>query len=109
MGDPPRPAPLDDVKQFAAGLETETLVCRSSSHVWAMLTSSVRQVDHDLHWTTDCEQCGTVRTVIYTTSGYLKGRRYEYPEGYRREGLGRIDIHGKAMMRVEMFRRMVGD
>lgn len=109
MGDPPHLAPLDDVAKFAAELETEPLICRSSSHVWAALTSSVRQDGDKLYWTADCEQCNTTRTIIYTSSGYIVGRRYEYPKGYRREGLGRLDTHGRALLRMEMFSRMVGD
>lgn len=109
MGDPPRLAPPDDVAKFAASLDIKPLICRSSSHVWAALTSSVRQVEGHLHWTTDCDQCGTTRTVVYTADGYIVSRRYEYPEGYLLSGLGRVDRHSRALMRVEMFSRMVGD
>ena len=107
MGDPPRPASLDDVSKFAAALPLETLICRSSSHVWAPLSSSVRLVEDEIHWTTDCGQCGTTRTVVYTNNGYIIRRRYEYPDGYRSESLGRLDTHGRAIMRREMFQRTV--
>lgn len=109
MGDPPRSASLDAVAEFASGLEMAVLICRSNSHVWDWLTSSVKVVDHTLECTTDCSQCGTTRTIVYTKTGYIEGRKYNYPQGYRREGLGRIDTHGRAAMRTEMFRRMVGD
>ncbi len=109
MGDPPRLAPLDEVAKFAAGLETQPLVCRASSHVWAALTSSVREVGGHLHWTTDCEQCETTRTIVYTLDGYIVTRRYNYPDGYRQRGMGMIGKHGRAVVRKEMFKRMLGD
>lgn len=107
MTSPPPVAALDDVASYAKGIETEPLICRSSSHVWSPMTSSVREVDGELHWTMDCGQCGTTRTVVYI-NGYIQRRRYEYPDGYKRKGLGRVDTHGRAVMRQEMFRRLLG-
>jgi hypothetical protein len=107
MGSSPRPANLDSVAKFAANLDTETLACRSSGHVWAPLSSTVQNVGNRKHWTTDCETCGTVRTITYTRDGYIVRRHYRYPDGYRQEGMGHIDTHGRALMRLEMFDRMV--
>lgn len=106
--DPLNVAPLGDVAHFAAGLQHDFLSCRTWSHRWDEATSNVEQPgDGRVYWSIECVTCGTVRTRILTSDGYIVGNTYRYPEGYRTGGIGRIDKSGLAIIRVESMKRAV--
>ncbi|MFF4777552.1 hypothetical protein ACFY05_32315 [Microtetraspora fusca] len=102
----PQAADLDEVSKFAASLDTEALLCRTWSHSWDPLRSTVRRSEGQFHWSTQCGRCGTSRTRVLGIDGTLISNSYDYADGYRMEGLGRVSAAGRASMRVESLRRL---
>jgi hypothetical protein len=104
----PQMAKLDDVTEFARGLDNDYLMCRTWAHSWSPGTSSVNRTGGRIHWTIECSSCGTVRTRIMTPTGTLVANRYTYPEGYGSGGIGRIGQRGLAAIRMESLKRIGG-
>lgn len=106
MASRPQMARLDDVTDFAKGLTTDHLMCRTWAHSWDPRTSAVQRSAGRIHWTIECSSCGTTRTRIMTTSGAIVANRYTYPEGYSSDGIGRIGQRGLAAIRMESLKRI---
>ena len=104
----PQMAKLDDVAQFTARLPDDFLACRTWAHSWDLATSAVRRASGHIHWSVECATCGTIRTLIMTSSGRIAGNRYDYPDGYQSTGLGRIGQSGRALFRMATLKRVRG-
>lgn len=106
----PRPhmAKLGDVAKFAERLPNDYLMCRTWAHSWDPGSSSVQRSNGRIHWTVGCSICGTVRTRFMNPSGGILGNRYDYPEGYQSDGMGRISQRGMAQIRMETLKRIGG-
>jgi hypothetical protein len=89
------------------GMKTEHLQCRDFGHAWAPYTvESVPQRKVYIE-TLRCDRCHTHRLRIIKRDGSLVGGSYRYVEGYRVEGMGRVSVTSRAVMRAEVLNRLL--
>jgi len=104
--DRPLAAELDDVKDFASSLPERYLYCREMGHNWKPFSAG-RFKDGGFERILRCVRCRTKRYQGIDHRGIITASRYEHPEGYLTEGLGRIVGEGRGVLRLESIRRIV--
>lgn len=93
-----------ELEDFAATLKTGYLQCRELNHRWE--PSRVEAVRNGgFLRTLRCRRCGGRKHQEMTNRGMILRSWYEYPEGYLREGLGRIVGEGRGVLRVQSMLR----
>lgn len=105
----PRYASTDEVSEWAKDLPERFLHCREMNHNWRPFNVG-RHKDGGYERTLRCQRCKTRKVQHLDTHGMLVGSpRYEHPEGYQAQGLGRIVGEGRGALRIESILRIVGD
>lgn len=103
---PPEGADADDVRAFAQGLPERFLYCREMGHNWRPFSAGSHP-DGGFERVLRCVRCKAKRFQTISSAGVVLGSRYEHPEGYLSEGLGRIVGEGRGALRLESMRRIV--
>lgn len=99
----------EDVAEFAQHLPEKYLHCREMGHNWRPFDVG-RHKDGGFERTLRCVRCRTKKVQHLTVEGMLLGStRYEHPDGFLAEGLGRIVGEGRGQLRLESIKRIVGD
>lgn len=102
-------ADTQDVSEWAKDLPVKFLHCREMNHNWRPHDVG-RHKDGGYERTLRCVRCRTRKVQHLDTSGMLVGgTRYEYPDGYQTDGMGRIVGEGRGALRIESILRIVGD
>lgn len=99
-------ADLDEVRSFAASLPERFLYCREMGHNWKPYSAG-RFKDGGFERVLRCTRCRTRRVQEINHHGLITRSRYEHPEGYLSEGLGRIVGEGRGALRLESIKRIV--
>lgn len=106
---PPSPEFADpqEVADFAAGLESEWLFCRTYQHNWKPW--SAHWSDHEGCYDVKirCNRCTTKRVQKMSDKGTVLSSHYEYPEGYLHAGMGRIAGESRDVLRLESVTRVL--
>lgn len=103
----PEGADVDAVEEFAATLPERFLHCREMNHNWRPYTVGSHK-DGGYERVLRCVRCKTKKTQHLDLRGMpVGGIRYEHPEGYLSEGLGRIVGEGRGALRLESIKRIV--
>lgn len=77
------------VDEAVEALSDEALVCRDLNHTWG--PHGVARIDGGYERSLQCRVCTTIRReTLNNWGGLVGGRTYEYPEGYKIEGVGRF-------------------
>lgn len=95
---------LDEVRAFAEELPERFLQCRDLMHNWLPFDIG-RHPQGGYERTLRCARCKTRKVQHVTTDGLVLGGRYEHPDGYLREGLGRMTGDARGMLRVVSMQR----
>lgn len=104
--DGPKGADLDEVIAFAHGLPERFLYCREMGHNWRPFSAG-RHKDGGFERVLRCTRCKTKRFQGIDSRGLILASRYEHPDGYLTEGLGRIVGEGRGALRLESIKRIV--
>lgn len=105
----PSSADLGEVEAFADDLPEKFLHCREMGHNWRPFDAG-RHRDGGFERTLRCVRCRTKRVQHLSADGMLIGSpKLIYPDGYLRQGLGRIDGAGRGILRLASMRRIHGD
>jgi hypothetical protein len=102
----PSGADLDDVRDFAQSLPERFLYCREMGHNWRPFSAG-KYKDGGFERVLRCTRCRTKRFQEISNRGIIVGSRYEHPEGYLSNGLGRIVGEGRGALRLESIKRIV--
>lgn len=98
-----------EVTEWAKSLPERFLHCREMNHNWKPFQVGSHK-DGGYERTLRCVRCKTKKIQHLDTHGMLIGSgRYEWPEGYKAEGIGRIVGEGRGALRIESILRIVGD
>ena len=82
------------------------LQCRTFGHVWRV-SEKFQEPGAFYHFVLICHECHTKRTdLIYRRTGMVKGRRYDYPDGYRMDEVKGLK---RTTYRLEFIRRGPGN
>lgn len=81
------------------------VACRSYGHQWKPL--SVHRAGSAFIITQRCPSCRAERECEMDSRGYASPWKYRYPEGYLMAGLGRVDTHGRAALRLKSLESLV--
>lgn len=104
--DDDRWADVDAVAEFAEGLPERFLHCREMNHNWRPFDVG-RHKDGGYERTLRCVRCKTRKVQHLDVRGMpVGGTRYEYPDGYQSDGLGRIVGEGRGALRLESIKRL---
>lgn len=87
-----------DVEAYAADHRPAIVQCRVYGHGWK--PSSVTRAGLGFVVMQRCSRCGNRRTHDMDSRGYAQSWRYLYTEGYLTEDMGRIDVDGRAVLRL---------
>jgi hypothetical protein len=99
-------ADTGEVEAFAAELPEKFLHCREMNHNWRPFDVGPHK-DGGYERTLRCVRCKTRKVQHLDRYGMLiGGTRYEYPEGYQAENLGRIVGEGRGALRLESIKRI---
>ena len=84
---------------------TAHLMCRDTGirHRWNPLT--VRREGRYFIETLVCERCRTEKDRYLTQTGLVKKNKFRYPEGYVRQGEGRLTKAENAKIRMTALQR----
>jgi hypothetical protein len=96
----------DEIAAFAQDLPEEFLMCREMGHRW---------LPHDAEEFDDgsfmrilrCPRCKTRKVQDISRRGVIERTRYQHPDGYLHEGMGRIAGDGRGVLRLESIRRTI--
>lgn len=94
------------VAEFAANLPERFLYCREMGHNWKPYSAG-RFKDGGFERVLRCTRCHTRRIQELTAWGAVTRSRYEHPDGYLSEGLGRIVGDGRDALRLASLARIV--
>lgn len=94
----------DSVAEKAEEWSDRTLACRTYGHGWA--SGSVVRAGEGFVVMQRCPRCENRRTQEMDSRGYATPWRYLYADGYLTKGLGRIDNHGRAVLRIANLRHL---
>ena len=97
---------LGEVQDFAESLPERFLHCRELGHNWRPYTAG-RHHDGGFERVLRCVRCKTKRVQEITNRGIVMVNRYEHPDGYLSNGLGRIVGDGRGLLRLESLKRLV--
>lgn len=86
-------------------LSVEAIVCRDLHHAWKPHT--VTRVKGGYERELLCRTCQTVKVQKLDAQGYIEWSNYRYPDGYVREGLGRITAAENALLRLTHVREIL--
>jgi hypothetical protein len=100
-------ADSDEVRDFAAGLSDQFLLCRELGHQWRPFFARWDAEENAFQRTLKCSRCKTQRHQWLSYSGSVLGNYYEYAEGYTHKGLGRIVGEGRDHLRLESVTRLI--
>lgn len=92
-------ASRESVEAAAEDWSKGVVACRSYGHQWK--PSTARRHGTAFVITQRCPSCRATRTCDMDSRGYASPWKYEYPEGYLMQGLGRVDTHGRAALRLK--------
>jgi hypothetical protein len=106
---PVRFAELGDVGAFAEGLSDAYLMCREMGHLWKPFSAWWNAEERCYSRTLRCTRCKTDREQLLSSQGAIVSSHYDYPDGYQREGLGRISGLGRDRLRLETMTRLIKD
>jgi CobQ-like glutamine amidotransferase family enzyme len=98
---------MTDLQTRVAHMQTTHIQCRDFGHAWQPYT--VERIPQRKRWaeTLRCSRCRTHRVRFITETGALVGSTYRYVEGYRVEGVGRMDAGARAVMRLAVLQRLI--
>lgn len=100
-------ANTDDVRAFAEELPDKFLHCREMNHNWRPFDVGSHK-DGGYERTLRCSRCYTRKVQHLDSAGMpVGGTRYEYPEGYQSDGLGRIVGEGRGALRLASITRFM--
>jgi hypothetical protein len=92
-------ADVGDVEEFAAGLNSKQIECRSDGH--DMRKHDVEPFDGGWKRTRKCRRCGALRIQILDSRGLILGTKMKYKDGYQMpKGTGRLDSEGNGVFRA---------
>jgi hypothetical protein len=95
-----------EVEEFAASLPERYLHCREMNHNWRPFTVGSFK-DGGFERVLRCTRCRTRKTQHLDSRGMIVGSaKYEHPEGYLHQGMGRIVGEGRGLLRLESIRRI---
>lgn len=102
---------IDEIDTYAHETTTGYLECRSDGHRWEPLDASIdRKVRVYERWRR-CQRCKAERYEMVSFSGEVLRRSvsYKHADGYLRpKGSGHITGSERAVIRAEMFGRILG-
>jgi hypothetical protein len=90
-------------------MEAAYLLCRTFGHNWAPYTAREQGRGRARLFEVGvrCPRCTTVRHLRVNGLGEIVGGRYDYPDGYLLEGLGRIAGDSRAALRLVSMTNLV--
>ena len=88
-----------------ASYSDEFISCRDWGHNWKPATASRDINDGSIRRTLTCSTCGTDRNQTLDNSGFIINTSYVYRAGYQIPGIGRLDSHHRAAIRLASIRR----
>jgi hypothetical protein len=92
--DEPPPTTIEDIAD-------QFLACRDFGHAWRPHDVKIDRRQHEIHRIFYClHECGTQRTQVLSSDGYIVRNFYTYPDGYVLQGLGRLNASDRARIRV---------
>jgi hypothetical protein len=85
---------VDDIADVFLG-------CRDYGHAWRAHDVRIARKAAEIHRVFEClHGCGTQRTQVLNTAGYLVRNFYVYADGYVLVGAGRLTAEQRAQIRV---------
>lgn len=99
---------LDGVEAFAAELPERFLYCREMGHTWRPYTAG-KYRDGGYRRALRCARCRCLKRQEIGPSGLIISTRYEHPEGYLTEGIGRLVGEARGVVRLESLRRVAAE
>jgi hypothetical protein len=88
------PHTIDDISD-------QFLECRDYGHAWRASDVKISRKAQEIHRVFAClHDCGTLRTQVLSSDGYILRSFYTYPEGYVLPGIGRLSVDDRARIRV---------
>lgn len=103
----PRFATSDEVSAFAENLPEKFLQCRDLGHNWKAW--QVRFEGGGYERVLRCNRCACRRFQTLSNHGAVLSNRYEHPEGYLHQGMGRIAGEGRETLRLTAMKRTMKD
>lgn len=94
-----------DIDDAMDQMSDEAMVCRDISHSWR--SHVVLRIKGGYERQLRCSSCGTLRIETLNSKGGLIDRYYEYAEGYRVKGLGRISGETKDAVRLVSLQKAI--
>lgn len=92
-------ADVGDVQEFASGLNSKQIQCRSDGH--DMRPFDVEAYDGGWKRTRRCRRCGALRVQVLDSHGLILDTKMKYKEGYQMpRGTGRLDSEGRGVFRA---------
>lgn len=92
------------VADAAVDWTDKAITCRTYGHGWT--SSSVTRAGEGFVVMQRCTRCTNRRTQEMDSRGYATPWKYIYSDGYLSSGLGRIDVHGRAVLRLAVLRNI---
>lgn len=92
-----------DVERAAEQWSDNQVACRTYGHTWRPRTVTHRPGVYTV--SQRCSRCATARAQQINESGYpLGGWRMAYQDGYLLTNVGRVGVHGRAILRIVNLR-----
>lgn len=96
----------DEIASFAKELPEEFLMCREMGHRW-LPHDAEEHDDKSFTRVLRCPRCRTRKIQDITARGAIERTRYQHPDGYLHEGMGRIAGDGRGILRLESIKRTI--
>lgn len=98
-----------DLGKAIESMGTEHLQCRDFGHTWRPFTAHAQPDKKRYEQVLRCARCKTERFRYIGLQGQLLNSKYDYSEGYRIQGMGRLDTSGRDRIRLASMQLIVTD
>ena len=98
-----------DLGKAIETMGTEHLQCRDFGHTWRPFTAHAQPDKKRYEQVLRCARCKTERFRYIGLQGQLLNSKYDYSEGYRIQGMGRLDTSGRDRIRLASMQLIVTD
>lgn len=94
-----------EVRTLAHSLVEEFLHCRDYGHIWRQ--ANVERIRGGFERTLFCRSCKQNKFQVLNSRGEIVKEKRDYTEGYLIKGMGRMNVDGKSILRLESVLRAV--
>lgn len=93
------------LSNYLETVDSTFLLCRDLGHSWKPLNAA--RIKDGFTRTLVCSCCGTQRSERLDRYGFVEGKNYTYQDGYRVEGIGRLDAYARGSVRLASITRAI--